>query len=439
MITVALISPYRFLETIDHVLTDHSFDCAFRSFSYDKLTDIDDIYAQVKENCDIILFSGELGYHYMHLHYPDCPVPCAFTVYGTADVLSILLNFHLRHPGIPLNRLYLDFLTPQNQYMRLPDYLDSEQLPYFFEDEVYDYTHITQRGHGLWQQGKIDYVLSRSINNLQQWEKLGIPYEPINPTEKMIIGSIEQAINQERLKTIQDSSVLTVIIHLPGEAGISENEREYRSATLYKLLVDFRKEKVLSYSIDHSFDRFILRQSISNEACRELDLPKMVNLLRKELPFSFSAGIGLHPSEQTSQYHAERALLESTRYGLREGFLVSGEPEVLTGPLSQGKGVRYSYRGGSSAQLAHRLGIDNANLLRLAALYRQNPKAVLTAKDLSPILGTAPRSTRRILQRLYELGLVHSLPDVPSSGRGRPVHRYSFVKEAMEHALIGLG
>ena len=35
MITVAVISPFRFLETINKVITDHDFDCAFHSYSYD--------------------------------------------------------------------------------------------------------------------------------------------------------------------------------------------------------------------------------------------------------------------------------------------------------------------------------------------------------------------------------------------------------------------
>lgn len=437
MITVAIVTPYRFLETINKVITDHDFDCTFRSYTYDDLSDIDEIYASCREDCDIILFSGELGYHYMHRHYPDCPIPCAFTVYGTADVLSILLTFHLRHPTVPLNRLYLDFVTPQNGYMNLPDFLPEDQLPYFFEEDVYDYSHITQRGNDLWQSGKIDYVLSRSINNLSQWEKLGIPYEPINPTEKMIVGSIEEALNRERLKTLQDSSVITFIIHLPVSSGISGEEREYRTATLYKLLVDFRKERNLSFSIDHSFDRFVARATIPNEAYKQINFQKLLGLLRKSLAFPFSVGIGVHPSEQTSQYHAERALLESTRYGENEGFLVSGDPEVLTGPLSHGQSLRYSYQDTSAAQFARRLGIDNTNLLRLVALYRNDPDTVLTAADLGPILGITQRSTRRILQHLYELGLIRPVTNSNAAGRGRPVNKYVFVKDAMDHSLAG--
>ena len=118
--------------------------------------------------------------------------------------------------------------------------------------------------------------------------------------------------------------------------------------------------------------------------------------------------------------------------------MVSGEPEVLTGPLSQAQSLRYSYQDGSSVQFAHQLGIDNTNLLRLVALYRNDPKTILTAADLGPILGITQRSTRRILQRLYELGLIRILSEAGTAGRGRPVHKYVFIPEAMEHSLAGI-
>ena len=118
MITVAIVTPLRFLETIQKVITDHDFDCAFRSYTYDSLTDIDEIYAECKDSCDIILFSGELGYHYMHRHYPDCPIPCVFTVYGIADVLSILLNFHNIFCIFLLCKYHMNGLHPKMSYQQ---------------------------------------------------------------------------------------------------------------------------------------------------------------------------------------------------------------------------------------------------------------------------------------------------------------------------------
>lgn len=157
MITVAVISPLRSLQRINVVIEKYNFNCHFHRYIYNDLTDIDDIYMECRNYCDVIFFSGELGYHYIHRRFPDNHIPCAFTGYATIDILAILLQFATEHKDIPLNRLYIDFLTPFNGFMDLPRHLASEQLPYFFEDTVYDYDHITAQAQKLWEEKKNRY------------------------------------------------------------------------------------------------------------------------------------------------------------------------------------------------------------------------------------------------------------------------------------------
>lgn len=435
MIVVAIVSPYRFQDSVNKALFGHDFDCEFRTFVYDQVTDIDRICVQCRDTCSVILFTGELGYHYMCTRYPDFPIPAVFTIYGVADVLSILLSFHIRHPEIPLSRVYLDFLTPQNDYMRIQDYLPPEQLPQCFKNGNYDYTTITGQASQLWQERKIDFVISRSINNLHAWQQLGIPYEAVYPTERMIRQSIEEAVDRELLKNIEDYSTVTAVVFIPANADETQADKEYRQATLYKFLVDLRRLHGVEYSIQQGYDRFICRCSMENGAAKALNFQKILQMFQRELEFNFSIGIGIHANEQSSLYHAEQALLESVRYGSREGFLVSGEPEVMTGPLSREQAVRYSYQDANVTRFARKLGIGNANLLRLVGMYRSDPKVVLTAAILEPLLGVTTRSTRRILQKLYDMGIITPASDLSEGRRGRPVHRYTFVPEALERAL----
>ena len=102
MIHVAIVSPEKSLEPIEKVLQDPSFDCQFFPYIYKDLKDIDSIYEDCKKKCDVIFFSGELGYHYIHQRFPDNRIPCAFTAYETIDVLSILLQFQIEHRDQPL-------------------------------------------------------------------------------------------------------------------------------------------------------------------------------------------------------------------------------------------------------------------------------------------------------------------------------------------------
>ena len=93
VINVAIVSPDHSLEPVDKVIAEHDFGCQFFQYVYRKMSDIDDIYQDCKGKCDVIFFSGELGYHYIKNKFPDIRIPCTFTAYEPIDVLSILLQF----------------------------------------------------------------------------------------------------------------------------------------------------------------------------------------------------------------------------------------------------------------------------------------------------------------------------------------------------------
>ena len=123
MYSVAIVSPEKSLEPIEKVIQDKSFECHFYPYIYTHLSDIDKIYEDCRKKCDVIFFSGELGYHYILKKFPDIRIPCAFTAYEPIDVLSIFLQFQIEHKDIPLNRVFCDFLTETNHYMGVTTYI----------------------------------------------------------------------------------------------------------------------------------------------------------------------------------------------------------------------------------------------------------------------------------------------------------------------------
>lgn len=436
MITVAIVSPSRSLEPISKVIAEHDFGCEFHKYIYNELSDIDWIYADCRESCDVIFFSGELGYHYIKNRFPDIQIPCAFTAYGPKDILSILLNFTLEHPDIPLNRVFVDFLTPLNQFMDMHRYIKSEYMPYFFEDDTYDYAHITRRTRQLWDEGKIDMVISRSINNLPRLEEVDIPYLAVFPSEEMIRESIETALNDLRLNRIEPEEHLIALVRLLFEADCPQDEREYRTATLYKLLVDFRREREDSFSITMGLNQFELHALRPAQSVTPRSVRGLVLLLQRQLDFPFRVGMGLHADEDRCRYYAERALLESVRHGANDGFFLSGDNEVLTGPLSSAALPTYHYGSQKVAALGHRSGISEANLLKLVGLFRADQNALLTAASISKLLNITPRSASRILLKLSALGLICSASETPQGRKGRPSHRYRFLPEPFQKALL---
>lgn len=437
MIHVAIISPYRSLETINQAIQEHDFGCRFHKYTYYELSDIDGIYAVCKNTCDVIFFSGELGYHYIHRRFPDIRIPCAFTAYGSKDILSILLNFVIDHPDIPLNRVFVDFLTPMNQFMDIHRYVSPAHMPYVYDDSPYDYAHITALTRRLWDEGRIDMVISRSINNLPTLDALNIPYIAVFPSTEMVRESITSALDQLRLSRSDPTEYLTIIIRLTFGENCSPNDREYQMATLHKLLVDYRRSSGQNFTIYQAVDRFITTQRISPDPDLELSLRQIIQTIRSETDLFFHLGAGLHPCEDVSLYQAEQALLAAIRQSHKEGFLMAGQDGTLIGPLASGSAA-FSRPTTSQkiSTFARHSGISEHNLFGVVGLFQSSPDIILTTSLLSEVLGVTTRSASRILKKLTVLGLTTSLENEQPGGKGRPMHRYRFVSQNFLDELL---
>lgn len=181
MISISIISPLKSMAVIDKAIEHNDFGCVFHRYVYENLEEIKDIYEQCKDISDVLFFSGELGYSYILTHVDDLKVPCTFISYTEKTLLSILLNFDDHYPDVPLNRLYIDFLTPVNDFMNLKKYLDPEHMPYCFENPVYNYETLKERAVELWESKKIDMMFTRTTNQLGGPQQASDPLYPLSP------------------------------------------------------------------------------------------------------------------------------------------------------------------------------------------------------------------------------------------------------------------
>ena len=102
MITVAIVSPSRSLEPISKVIEEHDFGCEFHKYIYNELSDIDWIYADCKDNCDVIFYSGELGTTISKTDSQTSisPVPLPLTVPRISSPSSSITRWSIRRPPL---------------------------------------------------------------------------------------------------------------------------------------------------------------------------------------------------------------------------------------------------------------------------------------------------------------------------------------------------
>ncbi|WP_283608863.1 hypothetical protein [Faecalispora anaeroviscerum] len=427
MITVSIISPKVSMKAINHVIDHQDFGCIFLKYTYDRQEDIFDIYRQCKDKCDVICFSGEMGLHFMRNNIPNSVVPYTFVYYNEIHVLSILLNFLAEHPTIPLNRIYVDFLTPINEYMNLPHYLPPEHMPYCHNSADYTYETILQRPVELYQQGKIDFLITRCTNNLEAIRKAGIPFQHILPTEEMIADAIRGALDKLRLSLAGSQRQMTILIQPVFAENASNTEMEYDRVTLYKALVDFRHENHFDFRISLGEYRFELTPQTISEKQRTLLSKELVSYLANRTSLKFRVGVGIGATMDSARYCAETALHEAVTFGKNDGFLMDdSEDSMLTGPLSSPTTLSYSYSNYKAQQYSSQNNIDERNLLRIIGLFEMDNESIITSKSLADWLNITVRSCNRILSQLLDSGLIEELPVLKSNERGRPIRQYRF-------------
>ena len=392
MISISIISPLKSMAVIDKAIEHNDFGCVFHRYVYENLEEIKDIYEQCKDISDVLFFSGELGYSYILTHVDDLKVPCTFISYTEKTLLSILLNFVIHYPDVPLNRLYIDFLTPVNDFMNLKKYLDPEHMPYCFENPVYNYETLKERAVKLWESKKIDMMFTRTTNQLEVLNKL------------------------------------VILIKLVYPDNISSQDREYLEITLHKYLLDFRKEYAYDFSLHAVSNRFELDLDSDLYKSSFSRIQDLIAFLDQKGDLEFRLGAGFGKSLGESHYQADLALQEAVKYGKNDGFVISGEDNALTGPLSLTRSLNYSYSNTKALDYSQSNGINESNLLKIVGLFQMDKDTIMTAASLSQWLNITSRSCNRILQQLLDSNLIEEIESQKQEGKGRPTRQYRFCK-----------
>lgn len=429
MINVSIISPRKSMDAINQALAHQDFGCVFKNYVYTQLEEIEDIYEQCKDSCDVMFFSGELGYSYMLTHINNIQVPCTFISYSEKDILSILLNFVIRYPHIPLSRIYIDFLTPVNDFMNLKKYLSPNYMPYLFENPVYNYETLKERAEELWNAGKIDMILTRTTSQLEVLNKMQIPYIHFIPSEETIRDSIKNAVDTIRLKQKNQAGKLVILIKLIYPEYTSSQDRELLDITLHKYLLDFRKDYQYDFALHVGSHRFELSLDSDLYKTSFERIQDLIAFLDQTGELDFRLGAGFGKSLGESHYQAELALQEAVKYGKNDGFIIHGDESVLTGPLSLTRTLNYSYSNTKALAYSQANGINESNLLKIVGLFQMDKDTVMTAASLSQWLNITSRSCNRILQQLLDSNLIEEIEPQKQEGKGRPTRQYRFIKQ----------
>ncbi|MFZ3579197.1 hypothetical protein [Virgibacillus sp. DJP39] len=373
--------------------------------------------------CDVYLFGGAVPYLFAKEKIDKKRLPAVqvdFDEYMILTSFYRLKNYHNQ----PLNRISIDVL--ENVYVdEVVEELkmNSEEIyTYSYGDEpILDIGKIYHHHKTLYEEGKIDYVLT-SIEEVEQ--KLisdGIP------TSCMVIPklNLERAIEKARSTAIVNKSKSTQIVsgfvQVKGFDKISSKKGELLAQEmllkLRQILLRFGQQTNASVLTngENQFSIFGTRGVLDHISSHYRDFPLLQEIARTlGVPVDIGFGLGLNAKQ--AEDNAKLALETCSQSEESSCYIVNERKETI-GPLGVAKHVDTSQL---YHALIHRARLNNElsyNFIDFINLRNNEP---FSANDISNYYQVTKRSAERTIHKLLAGEVIRVAGEEKPYVKGRP-------------------
>ncbi|OIK13819.1 hypothetical protein BIV60_13325 [Bacillus sp. MUM 116] len=398
---------------------------------YRKISEIKDLYEQYQPFCDGFVFSGELGYKILSKNTTLLPTPTFYLDIPEGDFYKHLFSISNTNKNLNFSRVFIDFISEENDYMGLKGVLKADEFPYTndleFSDGIYERTfekHLT-----LWKQGKIDLSITRMSNVVDRLEESGIPYTFIFPSTESIVEQMKQIITEVQLAHLLDNQWAIGIITIEGQDSMSD--LDFKQILLHKALMEYNDQTNALSVIQKKHDCFEVITSYGElkDLTKQFTQCSVLEYLNRTLPFNTYIGWGIGSTLYQAKTSAENANKEAELHEISCTYVITANEEIV-GPLGEDNCIQINNTVEPQLeQLSEKLEISTLQIKKIMAVISKNQADELTADDLAYHLKITLRQANRILNKLEEKGAAHISYRKQEKLRGRPkkVYKLNFL------------
>lgn len=403
----------------------------FILYKFTKYDDIKTIYERNQDKIEGILFTGSVSYNYFLGQAGLLKIPVMFVENSFENHYLFIISHLMNHPDIPLNEIYIDTFDDNRFISAISDAIPASLMPQIRKD--YDcfsptlidelYEHILK----LWKENKIK-IAYVGYNPL--YYKLideGIPCQYIKLPEETILTGIKNIISQVDLNNMYNNNTVVVLIDFmyKEKSELNINEIEYRQATLFKVLVDYKK------TFDNDAEINIIQNLTSFEMSFNKkyllkagnDTYSLLDFIEKKYSYDYIIGIGMGNDIIECRNRAIKAINFASNFGDRCSFLIKNA--IVKGPINSTSCLEIplsAYE--KNKQISKIIDVSNSNFTRIMALFEKY-KEDITSNTVAQYLNITERSANRIISNLVEKEIIkEQIKGNSNFGKGRPTKYY---------------
>jgi hypothetical protein len=404
----------------NYIRNDHEVEVI--PFLYRKASEIDELVEKAFM-CDIYLFLESLPYLHAQGKIKKKRLP---TIQVAFDEYMILTSFyHVKNRyNQQLNRLSIDVLDEIHVSEVLTELNLSEENIY-----TYSYKHHTEVNTNLvvdfhkqlWNEGKIDYVLTSLDEVERSLKEQGVPtYQMVIPKRNMD-RAIEECKLAATLNMSKSAQIVAGYIRIKAMDKIIEEKGDLHlkelQIRLYQILLKFGHKTYASVltNNDHQYVIFGTRGVLDHITNHYRDFP-LIKEIESSLNTSVEIGFGLGLTAKQAEDHARLALDACTHNSNSSCYIVNDRGETI-GPL----GVKKHFDTSRLYQaLIHKAKLNNElsyNFIDFVQLRNNEP---FSSNDIANYYRVTKRSAERTVNKLLTGNVIKIVGEEKPYVKGRP-------------------
>ncbi|MCH1639938.1 transcriptional regulator [Paenibacillus timonensis] len=392
-----------------------------------------EVVACVREQADILLFTGPIPYQLALDSEPGLPM--VHVQYSGTAFFKVLFDFY-RNRQVEMDgevRISVDVLLRHELEEQLDELgLASRQIYVKSYSAGTRHEDLVAFHYDLWSRGLVAATVTCVTSVYQQLVELGVPAFRVVPTQSAIRDVLNRALLEGknlRLSSTQMAIGILSIDHFERvvKEAASEYEIQRKKIILQQILIDFGEEtQSLINWTDSNEVSFITTRGIIEQVTRKFEQAPLLLEVMERLQWKASIGIGLGRTANEAEGKAREALLKAKAGGGGNCFLMMQDGQVY-GPMGSELTLKYSARSEDPEliSMAKKAGLSVGTLNRLISLCRRLDTRALTAAQLAEGFGITLRSARRIMAALEKYELATIVGEEQPVGRGRPRQIYA--------------
>lgn len=431
---------------IDQIIEfgDKNPNLEFLTFYYDSLQEVSKLVEKTT-GYDVLLFTGPVPYYLSLTTIKKKGLPAT---YISMDEFVVILSlyqvrqqFHQQAERLSFDIEDTNYVESVFKELQLP--MDSifikEYRPEIEKSAVeFDVEKIVQHHYALWQQQKIDLVLTTISTVYDRLTALGVNCYRMLIPEKKMKDKLDDAFKQGELMRTRKSQIAVGIVSIDAyEMTVRElgkNEVTSNVLELHQLLLQFGHDidATVTYLGEEKFIIYSTKGALNYVTNQFQNLP-IVKKISELLHINVSVGFGIGFTANEAEENAQTALHYAKEIkGQSSCFIVTDE-KLVVGPLND-NAKNFHLRTDDSLVLsiAKLTGISVKNVSKILMFKEVRGSKQFTSIELSEHLQLTRRSSDRILKRLLDNKLVEVVGEEQPYQKGRPRAVYSFNLEYVQ-------